>query len=356
MVVVHDAMNPILEPFIALDELVSRTNLSEVWRGKRRSGGADVAVKFATSPEAAAALESEAATVGALQQNGVPGIVPAEFVATPVPHLVLPWKGNRTFRGVLDAIRTGDDRGRAVGLLCRVVQTVAAVQREGFLHGDLKPENILVDEAGYPWLIDFGMARAIHRARLDSRVSRSMDGGDGGWGGTLHYMPPEGLQGEPPAPNWDVYAIGVMLHEVLLGVRPDRASTPESLRAVLPGDVVDLLLKTLAWAPADRVPSVRVLLYLLDPIRDELTRTGLSRVASRLRRLATAGLAAFFVALRYMSVFALLAAYAAILVGTFYEPAVFLALCPFAIFHFVVRWEGPETDDEARLRRQGGVV
>ncbi len=346
----------LLEPATALEECVSRTNLSEVWRGKRRSDGEAVAVKFAITPEAAAALTPEADAVRALQNSGVPGIVPAEFVATPVPHLVFPWKGSRTFRTVLDAIRTGDDRARAASLLFHVVRTVAAVQREGFLHGDLKPENILVDDHGYPWLTDFGMARAIHRARLDSRVSRSLDGDDGGWGGTLHYMPPEGLQGEAPAPTWDVYALGVMLHEVLLGARPDRAATPDSLRAVLPGDVVDLLLKALAYAPAERIPTAGLLLYLLDPLLPELTRTGFARLLSRLGRLALAGLAAFFVALRYTSVLALVALYAGLLIASWQEPAAILILGPFAIVHFVVRWEGPETDDEARLRRQGGVV
>lgn len=346
----------ILEPVIALEAQVSRTNLSEVWRGRRRSDGAAVAVKFALSPQAAAALAPEADTVAALLNCGVPGIVPAEFSAAPVPHLVLPWKGPRTFRDVLDEARSGDARARAAALFVQVAHSVAAVQREGFMHGDLKPENILVDEAGVPWLTDFGMARAIHLARLDSRVSLSMGGGDAGWGGTLYYLPPEGLQGDPPTPSWDVYALGVILHEVLLGTRPDRAATPDSLRATLPASVVDLLLGALAFAPADRFPTAAAFAWFLEPLRVELTRTGVARIASRLRRLSLAGLAAFFVALRYASVAALLSVYAALLWSMRTEPIACFAFVPFAIFHYVVRWEGPESPDEAQLRKQGDVV
>jgi len=344
-------------PQIALEEMISRTNLSEVWRGRRRVDGAPVAVKFALSPAGAAALEPEADTVHALQAGGVPGIVPTDYFTQPVPHLVLPWMGRRTFRDTVSGLQGGDDRSRATRVLLQVVETVAGVHREGFLHGDLKPENILIDERGRPWVTDFGMARAIRTARLDTRVSQSMSQDEGGWGGTLHYLPPEGLHGEPPTPSWDVYAIGVMLHEILLGHRPDRAATPESLRAVLPGAVVDLLLGALAYSPADRIPNVPRLLTLIHPIRSELTLTGPARWARRVGRLCLAGLAAFFVALRYASVVALLLTYVAILLGGVFGPTgVLVALAPFLILHMVVRWEGPETPEEAKHRGQGGVV
>lgn len=345
-----------LQPDIALEERIAVTNLSEVWRGRRASDGAEVAVKFALSPAAAAMLQPEADTVRALQAACVPWIVPAEYVASPVPHLVFPWKGRRTFRDVIDGIATGDDRARAAAILFEVVHTVALVQQAGFQHGDLKPENILVDDDGRAWLTDFGMARAVHAARLDTRVKNSMDAtGGGGWGGTLHYLPPEGLQGEPPAASWDVYALGVILHEVLLGKRPDRAASPESLKAVLPAEVVDVLLQALAYSPDDRIPNVPTLSVHLAPVAAELTRTGAARLAGRAKRRALAGLAAFFVALRYLSVLALLAGYASIALLMRKEPSWIFAYVPFAILHCVVRWEGPESGAEAIARRTGEV-
>ena len=374
--------NSILEPEIELVERISRTNLSEVWRGRRRGDGSQVAVKFALNEAAAATLEPEAAILRELRSDGptisvkvppselrkgtremqvpaqrVKGIVPAEYVAGPVPHLVMPWVGGRTFRNLLEEIRTGDDRSRAAGTLYDVVRIVARVHERGFMHGDLKPENILLDDADRPWLTDFGMARAIHVARLDTRVSRSLGEADGAWGGTLHYMPPEGIQGDAPAFSWDVYAIGVMLHEVLFGMRPDRAASPESLRASLPEAVLDVLLAALAWSPADRIPNVSRLLAVLKPIRKELTLVGGARVAYRYGRAALQALAAFFVVYRYVSVLALLSLYVFVLIWALRSHwGVLLIYVPVAYLHQKISWEGPETGDEARDRVNGRVV
>ena len=360
---VHDAVRnapgerPVL-PGVELDELVARTNLSEVWKGKRRVDGAPVAVKLATSPANHGMLKLEADTVRALEEAGVSGIVPVEWVDGPLPHLVLPWKGRRTLRDVIEEIRGGDDRSRVLRLLLEVVESVAEVHHGGFMHGDLKPENILVDECDKSWITDFGMARTIRSARLESHISRSMDHSkEGKWGGTLHYLPPEGLKGDAPTPSWDVYAVGVMLHEILLGRRPDRAATPEDLQSMLPADVVEILLGALAYSAADRIRSARMLLRKLRRIRFELTATGPVRWLMRSGRLLLTGLAAFFVALRYSSVFLLLVLYLMIVNSAItVEPAIILVLVPVVGVHFWVRWEGPETSEEARMRSSGGLI
>lgn len=357
---VHDAVSeaPLL-PGLALEERVARTNFSEVWRGKRVATGAEVAVKLPISPSGAEALRLEAETVQALTRSGVRGIVPAEFVAEPTPHLVLPWMGGRTLRDVITEARSGGARSRAMRVYFDVLRTVAAVDAERFLHGDLKPENILIDEGGNPFLTDFGMARHIRMARLDSHVSRSMSVGSGEWGGTLHYLPPEGLQGEAPSRSWDVYAMGVILHEILLGRRPDRAATPEELRAILPEKVVDVLLHALAYSPKDRIASTQALAAELEGIRFELTAGGPAMWGLRGMRLALTGLAAFFVMLRYLSVAALLVSYVAIPVLALSSKEGFLFLflyIPIFAFHAVIRWEGPESPEEARLRKSGAVV
>ncbi|MBI2922213.1 MAG: protein kinase [Planctomycetes bacterium] len=372
----------VLEPEIELVERISRTNLSEVWRGRRRADGSQVAVKFALTEAAAAMLEPEAAIVRELRREGptisvkvppselrkgtremevpaqrVKGVVPAEYAARPVPHLVMPWVGGRTFRNLIEEIRSGDDRSRAAGTLYDVVRIVARVHGRGFMHGDLKPENILLDDAGRPWLTDFGMARAIHVARLDTRVSRSVGEGAGAWGGTLHYLPPEGIQGDPPAFSWDVYAIGVMLHEVLLGTRPDRAASPESLRASLPDSILDVLLAALAWSPADRIPNVPSLLTVLKPIQTELTLVGRARLVRRFGRASLNALAAFFVVFRYVSVLALLSLYAITVIWALRGPWGMLFLfVPVLYLHYKISWEGPETGDEAQSRVSGRVV
>lgn len=343
-------------PGVELLEPIVRTNLNEVWKARSRTDGAPLVVKFAASAAGPEMLKLEADTVAVLRRAGVMGVIPAEYRDAPEPHLVLPWKGARTLRDAVDAVRSGDARSRTLETFLRLVDIVARVHHAGYLHGDLKPENVILDDDGLPWLTDFGMARVIRAARLDSRIRDSMSRTEGGWGGTLHYLPPEGLHGEAPERSWDVYALGVVLHEILLGSRPDRAATPEHLQTLLPADVVRLLLDALAYSAPDRLGTAGEFLRRLRAVESELTATGPWRWFHRGKRLALAGLAAFFVALRYGTVAALLASYLLFAGLAFTQPAWIFAYIPFALLHFTIRWEGPETAQEAALRRSGDVM
>jgi serine/threonine protein kinase len=344
-------------PGIQLEKQISVTNLSEVWRGTRVVDGAKVAVKFAIGPAAAAGLSSEAEIASRLVALDLEGIVPAEYFPSPEPHLVMPWKGGMTLRDIINGIKTEDQRGRACRILMHVMVNTAAVHREGVLHGDLKPENILIGEGYLPWLTDFGMARRIHDARLDDQVSQSLSKTAEAWGGTLPYLPPEGLHGDPPALSWDVYAIGVMLHEVLMDRRPDRAASPEALRAHLPWEMVDLLVASLAWSPADRLPDMPRFCDRLRPYQEELALTGIARLGLRIQRRSMFAVAAFFILYRHLCALALLTTYIGLVVLAILwrEPVVLAALLPFLLLHVFVRWEGPETLEEAALRRRGEV-
>ena len=105
-----------------------------------------------------------------------------------------------------------------VSLFAKVAAALAHAHREGVVHRDLKPGNILVDAAGEPKVIDFGVARAIGAG--DVRLTTATELGE--LLGTVRYMSPEQLgldEGEADSRS-DVYALGLVLHELLIDELP----------------------------------------------------------------------------------------------------------------------------------------
>ena len=123
--------------------------------------------------------------------------------------------------------------------VCRGVQHA---HQNGVLHRDLKPSNVLVTEVDgrpVPKIIDFGIAKGMDR----SLAEETQLTGDGGVVGTLAYLSPEAIQPEaskgPIDTRADVFALGVLLHELLVGSRPhdfSAQSTAEVLRRILEAD------------------------------------------------------------------------------------------------------------------------
>jgi len=117
----------------------------------------------------------------------------------------------------------------------RMIDGISYAHRLGIVHRDLKPENILLsasDGVTVPKILDFGLAKF----RMgDETVSVTVPGMIIG---TLAYMSPEQVLGDPVDKRADIYAIGVMLAEVLFGVHPFRRDTSESTAAAILHDHV----------------------------------------------------------------------------------------------------------------------
>lgn len=150
--------------------------------------------------------------------------------------------------------------GHALKLMRRVSETLAYLHGEGIANGDLKPDNILV-VAGEPVLIDFGLA-----ARHPSSDGRETLAERGARWGTLPYMSPEQARGELADARSDLYSLGCMLFELLVGSPPftgsPRAVLHQHLHAapVRPSELVGgldpelehLVLKLLGKDPGQR--------------------------------------------------------------------------------------------------------
>lgn len=158
--------------------------------------------------------------------------------------------------------------------LAKVADAVQFAHERGVLHRDLKPANILFDEAGEPYVADFGLAKwlegsALGETELLTRTITSL--------GTPHYLAPEIAGGRSPAAaiGTDVYALGAILYELLCGRPPhEGASITLVLRKVAderpqapskfaarppPRDLEAVCLKAMEMEPADRYAGAAML-------------------------------------------------------------------------------------------------
>jgi serine/threonine-protein kinase len=104
----------------------------------------------------------------------------------------------------------------ALDILEPVLAALGAAHRAGFVHRDMKPENVLIGDDGRVKVADFGLVRAV-----DTVTSTT-----GAVLGTVSYLAPEQIEHGTADPRVDVYACGVLLHEMLTGAKPHSGDTP----------------------------------------------------------------------------------------------------------------------------------
>ena len=153
----------------------------------------------------------------------------------------------------------------AVQLVSQAAEHLHFAHEQGFVHRDVKPANILLDQSGKVFIADFGIALSKDDCRESS-----------GSYGTLAYMAPEQLAGEHHLidSRTDVYALGVVLFELLTGQLPFAANSPLAMRehilfrqstplrkvnSSVPGELEAICLKCLSKHPADRYETAQAL-------------------------------------------------------------------------------------------------
>ncbi len=297
---------------------------AEQQRPRRR-----VALKVMRSDIASATaiqrFRREIETLGRLQHPGIAQIHEAgslagrDGVGDALPYIAMELVAGEA----LDAFARGRPTRLIVELIAAVSDAVHHAHQRGVVHRDLKPANILVvceaDRQPVPKVLDFGIARLAEREGPAGTIATSA----GQILGTLAYMSPEQLAGEPAAIDHrtDVYALGVILYELLAGrlpldvrdrpiadaVRIVRDEEPTRLGAIddrLRGDLETIVSKAIEKDPARRYPSAQALgdelrRYLRDEpiLARPITRVERLRRFARRNRAVVAGTAATMLAL-----------------------------------------------------------
>ncbi len=215
-----------------------------------------------------ARFQREARALARLRHPGIVGIFDVAEEAGQ-PYLVVEFVSGGGFDAALER---GLPLSESVRILRDVARALGAAHRGGIVHRDVKPANVLLEPDGAARLTDFGLA-------VDSQAGRIT--GTGEVLGTLAYMAPEQVKGEPGGigPATDVWAVGAMLYEILTGAPPFVGETPmNTLAAIMKADLrrpsqstdgvpvalETIVLRCLERDPARRYPTASALADDLD--------------------------------------------------------------------------------------------
>jgi serine/threonine-protein kinase len=218
-----------------------------------------------------------------------PNIVPIIDAgdADGVLFIVMPYLPGGSF-----ADRVGQGPLPASEVASVVAQAASALDyshRKGIVHRDVKPDNILFDEDGHALVTDFGIAEARFHGRLTA-TGRAM--------GTPHYMSPEQAMGKLIDGRSDVYSLGIVMYEGLVGFPPfdgpdafavgykqvhEAAVPPQQVNSEIPERINAIVVRCLSKTPAERFATGN---DLADALIEFLQTAGRSGDATRAARLA----------------------------------------------------------------------
>lgn len=277
-----------------LESPLGQGGTGSVWRARREDGRYEgaVAVKLLhlslLGRAGAERFRREGHILGRLTHPNIAHLLDAGVTPGGQPYLVIELVEGERIDRHCDARRLGIDARLA--LFDDVLAAVAHAHTYGVIHRDIKPGNVLVTASGTVKLLDFGIAKLLDDESNTAEATELTR--DGGRALTPEYAAPEQLRGEGVTTATDVYALGVMLYQLLSGQHPtapatgtsadviratletepvrlsrcvtqtspdnagQRDSTPDRLRRTLAGDLDTVVNHALRKVPGERYPTV----------------------------------------------------------------------------------------------------
>jgi serine/threonine-protein kinase len=277
--------------------------MGQIWRGHDPDLGREVALKVLRPDrlddrQLRERFVQEARVMGQLAHPGIPPVYVLSQDEGGTPYYAMKFIDGRTLEEAIVAYHQQPTPLAFRSLLQHfgdVCQTIAFAHSRAILHRDLKPRNIMIGDFGETFVLDWGLAKQI-KPLGDTPLPQGLRDSELGLTqvgqilGTPAYIPPEQLTGSPPGPQTDLYALGVILYEILAGRSPYQGNSaleillqaskgqitlPSQLRGdSVPLKLEEICLKATALRPGDRYQSAAELTRAVeDWLSDELVRS-----------------------------------------------------------------------------------
>ena len=256
------ASGAVIKERFVLEERIGRGGMGIVFRALDRSKeiarnpNPHVAIKILNAslrghPQALMALEREASKAQSLAHPNVVTVFDFDLAgATPFITMEL-LRGSALESVIANARPAGVSRAEALPILRGIAEGLAYAHRKGIVHSDLKPANVFLLEDGTPKILDFGIARAVPAMRAQAGAEDVFDAGSLG-AYTESYATEEMIAGSDPSPADDLYALGLITYELLMGRHPFRGESAAKARELALKPAPIKALKRREWKAVER--------------------------------------------------------------------------------------------------------